>query len=74
MKEFPRKFLSLRDKNGTGRRSKSVAPAPSIPAIPDGTGNKSKVCLELICICYFEGYLWFPYKFKDYALVEHWLF
>lgn len=44
MKEFPRKFLSLRDKNGTGRRSKSVAPAPSVPAIPDGTGNKSKVC------------------------------
>ncbi|KAH6963639.1 ubiquitin carboxyl-terminal hydrolase-domain-containing protein [Fusarium avenaceum] len=42
MKEFPRKFLSLRDKNGTGRRSKSVAPAPSVPAIPDGTGNKSK--------------------------------
>ncbi|KAJ6438517.1 ubiquitin C-terminal hydrolase family protein [Purpureocillium lavendulum] len=26
MKEFPRKFLSLRDKNGTHRRSKSVPP------------------------------------------------
>ncbi|POR36434.1 Uncharacterized protein TPAR_03361 [Tolypocladium paradoxum] len=27
MKEFPRKFLSLRDKNGSHRRSKSVPPA-----------------------------------------------
>jgi hypothetical protein len=26
MKEFPRKFLSLRDKNGSHRRSKSVPP------------------------------------------------
>ncbi|KAJ4008647.1 hypothetical protein NW752_009768 [Fusarium irregulare] len=34
MKEFPRKFLSLRDKNGSSRRSKSAAPAP-LPAVSD---------------------------------------
>ncbi|KAM0238696.1 hypothetical protein ACHAPO_003668 [Fusarium lateritium] len=35
MKEFPRKFLSLRDKNGSSRRSKSAAPASPLPAISD---------------------------------------
>ncbi|KPM34673.1 hypothetical protein AK830_g11898 [Neonectria ditissima] len=33
MKEFPRKFLSLRDKNGSSRRAKSNPPAP-VPALP----------------------------------------
>ncbi|KAF7558644.1 hypothetical protein G7046_g5524 [Stylonectria norvegica] len=28
MKEFPRKFLSLRDKNGTHRRNRSIPPVP----------------------------------------------
>ncbi|KAM0435271.1 hypothetical protein ACHAPT_003365 [Fusarium lateritium] len=41
MKEFPRKFLSLRDKNGAGRRSKSATPAPPVPAVPD-SANKNK--------------------------------
>ncbi|KAJ4167882.1 hypothetical protein NW754_011700 [Fusarium falciforme] len=41
MKEFPRKFLSLRDKNGSGRRSKSAAPAPPVPATSDNA-NKNK--------------------------------
>jgi hypothetical protein len=41
MKEFPRKFLSKREKNG--RRSKSATPAPAIPTVPDSTGNKNKV-------------------------------
>ncbi|KAF4449095.1 hypothetical protein F53441_7584 [Fusarium austroafricanum] len=43
MKEFPRKFLSLRDKNGSGRRSKSATPAPPAPTITDNTTSKSKV-------------------------------
>lgn len=34
MKEFPRRFLSIRDKNGSHRRSKSVPP-----------GHKDKVRL-----------------------------
>ncbi|KAM5342524.1 hypothetical protein ACJ41O_013490 [Fusarium nematophilum] len=42
MKEFPRKFLSLRDKNGAGRRSRSAAPAPPVPATPDSVNNKNK--------------------------------
>ncbi|KAI5461291.1 ubiquitin carboxyl-terminal hydrolase-domain-containing protein [Mariannaea sp. PMI_226] len=33
MKEFPRKFLSLRDKNGSSRRAKSTSPGPS-PTMP----------------------------------------
>ncbi|RSL46278.1 hypothetical protein CEP53_010387 [Fusarium sp. AF-6] len=41
MKEFPRKFLSLRDKNGAGRRSKSATPAPPVPATSD-KDNKNK--------------------------------
>ncbi|KAF4994546.1 hypothetical protein FGRMN_5726 [Fusarium graminum] len=42
MKEFPRKFLSLRDKNGPKRRSKSATPAPPIPTFPDNTTSKNK--------------------------------
>ncbi|KAF5023238.1 hypothetical protein F66182_4713 [Fusarium sp. NRRL 66182] len=43
MKEFPRKFLSLRDKNGSGRRSKSAAPAPPVLPVPDnGAKNKPR--------------------------------
>ncbi|KAK7421785.1 hypothetical protein QQX98_002000 [Neonectria punicea] len=38
MKEFPRKFLSLRDKNGSSRRAKSNPPAP-VPTVP-GSSNK----------------------------------
>ncbi|KAF7541359.1 hypothetical protein G7Z17_g11970 [Cylindrodendrum hubeiense] len=39
MKEFPRKFLSLRDKNGSSRRAKSNPPGP-VPAVP--SSNKPR--------------------------------
>ncbi|KAK7432775.1 hypothetical protein QQZ08_000636 [Neonectria magnoliae] len=39
MKEFPRKFLSLRDKNGSSRRAKSNPPAP-VPTVPGSSSNK----------------------------------
>ncbi|KAH7008224.1 ubiquitin carboxyl-terminal hydrolase-domain-containing protein, partial [Ilyonectria destructans] len=39
MKEFPRKFLSLRDKNGSSRRAKSNPPGPA-PAVP--SSNKPR--------------------------------
>ncbi|KAF4461095.1 hypothetical protein FALBO_12113 [Fusarium albosuccineum] len=42
MKEFPRKFLSLRDKNGSGRRSKSATPAPPVPTAADTANSKNK--------------------------------
>ncbi|KAJ4249454.1 hypothetical protein NW762_012309 [Fusarium torreyae] len=48
MKEFPRKFLSLRDKNGSGRRSKSAAPAPPVPTVPDSTITVTKNKVEEI--------------------------
>ncbi|KAF5576451.1 hypothetical protein FPCIR_12593 [Fusarium pseudocircinatum] len=40
MKEFPRKFLSKREKNG--RRSKSATPAPVVPTVLDSTSTKNK--------------------------------
>lgn len=58
MKEFPRKLLSLRDKNGTHRRSRSNPPVPGIKvgtsilprrdAASDRFAHSSEISLEQI--------------------------